>query len=156
MFVYSFVFSFDLFVLLYYNLYHFNDAGIERGKVTIEITESIIGSDFTFMKEQITRFRELGFPVWMDDFGSGYSSLDVLQSLKFDLIKFDMGFLRKVDEGNNGKIILTELMKMAVALGLETVCEGVETEEQADFLQEIGCSRLQGYLFSKPKPFEQM
>ena len=133
-----------------------DDAGFSHDMITIEITESIIGSDFNFMKEQITRFRDLGFPVWMDDFGSGYSSLDVLQSLKFDLIKFDMEFLRKLDEGNNGKIILTELMRMADLLGLETICEGVETNEQADFLQQIGCSRLQGYLFSRPKPFEQI
>ena len=78
----------------------------------------------------------------------------MLQSLKFDLIKFDMGFMRKLDEGENGKIILTELMQMAASLGVDTVCEGVETLEQVRFLQEIGCSRLQGYYFSKPVPFE--
>ena len=124
-------------------------SGVARDRITIEITESVIGSDFDFMKEQVERFQKNGFPVWMDDFGSGYSSLDVLQSIKFDLIKFDMGFLRKLDEGG-GKIILTELMKMATSLGVDTVCEGVETEEQARFLQEIGCSKLQGYYFSKP------
>ena len=125
-------------------------AGIERKNINIEITESMIGSDFDFMKKQMDRFRKLGFPVWMDDFGSGYSSLDVLQSIKFDLLKFDMGFMRKLDEGNDGKIILTELMKMATSLGIETICEGVETAEQVRFLQEIGCSKLQGYYFSKP------
>ena len=114
-------------------------AGVSREKITIEITESVIGSDFEFMKKQVERFREMGFPVWMDDFGSGYSSLDVLQSIRFDLIKFDMSFMRKLDEGSSGKIILTELMKMATALGVDTVCEGVETEEQVRFLQEIGC-----------------
>ncbi len=133
-----------------------DNAGIDREKITIEITESIIGSDFDFMKGQINRFRSLGFPVWMDDFGSGYSSLEVLQSIRFDLIKLDMGFLRKLDEEDNGRIILTELMQMASALGLHTVCEGVETEEQARFLHEIGCSRLQGFYFSKPEPYENM
>ena len=128
-------------------------AGVSRNMISIEITESIIGSDFAFMKQQVERFRELGFPVWMDDFGSGYSSLDVLQSIKFDLIKFDMGFLRKLDEGDNGKIILTELMRMASSLGLDTICEGVETKEQAQFLREIGCSKLQGYYFGRPMPF---
>ena len=131
-----------------------DEAGVERSRITIELTESVIGSDFEFMKEQVMRFRELGFPVWMDDFGSGYSSLDVLQSIPFDLIKFDMSFLRRLDEGNNGKIILTELMRMASALGLDTVCEGVETAEQVSFLQEIGCSKLQGYYFGRPIPFE--
>ncbi|MGX8706078.1 MAG: EAL domain-containing protein, partial [bacterium] len=129
-------------------------AGVPRDRITIEITESIIGSDFDFIKVQVERFRKLGFPVWMDDFGSGYSSLDVLQSIKFDLLKFDMSFMRKLDEGENGKIILTELMKMATALGVDTICEGVETEAQVRFLQEIGCSKLQGYYYSKPLPLE--
>ncbi len=131
-------------------------SGIGRDKVTIEITESIIGSDFEFMKEQVERFQALGFPVWMDDFGSGYSSLDVLQSIKFNLLKFDMGFLRKLDEGEEAKIILSELMKMATSLGLDTICEGVETEEQVHFLQDIGCSKLQGYYFCKPIPYDEI
>ena len=131
-------------------------SGIRRDLITIELTESVIGSDFDFMKEQVGRFRELGFPVWMDDFGSGYSSLDVLQSIRFDLIKFDMSFLRKLDEGDSAKIILTELMKMATSLDVDTVCEGVETEAQARFLQEIGCSKLQGYYYCRPIPFEEI
>jgi len=129
-------------------------SGIGRDKITIEITESIIGSDFDFMETQISRFQELGFPVWMDDFGSGYSSLDVLKSIHFDTLKFDMSFMQHLDEGESGKIILTEMMKMATALGLDTVCEGVETKEQMEFLQEIGCSKLQGYYYCKPIPLE--
>ena len=131
-------------------------AGVPRDRITIEITESIIGGDFDFMKTQVERFQALGFPVWMDDFGSGYSSLDVLQSIKFNLLKFDMGFMRKLDEGDSGKIILTELMKMATSLGVDTICEGVETIDQVRFLQEIGCSKLQGYYFSKPIPLAQI
>ena len=130
-----------------------DEAGVSRDKITIEITESIIGGDFDFIKEKVTQFQRLGFPVWMDDFGSGYSSLDVLQSIRFDLLKFDMSFMKKLDEGGTGKVILTELMRMATALGLETICEGVETEAHVRFLQEIGCSKLQGYFFEKPKPF---
>ena len=134
-------------------------SGIDRNKITIEITESVIGNDLVFMKEQVNRFRELGFPVWMDDFGSGYSSMDVLQSIQFDLIKFDMSFMQKYDEGGNAKVILTELMRMATSLGVDTVCEGVETASQVRFLQEIGCSKLQGYYYSKPislKTFMEM
>ena len=131
-----------------------DESGVERDRITIEITESMIGSDFDFMKEQVERFQKLGFPVWMDDFGSGYSSLDVLQSIHFDLIKFDMSFMKRLDEGEDGRIILTEMMKMATALGVDTVCEGVETEEQVRFLQEIGCSKLQGYYYSKPLPLD--
>ena len=127
-------------------------AGIGRNQISIEITESIIGSDLDFMKEQVARFHELGFPVWMDDFGSGYSALDVLHSIPFDVLKFDMSFMRKLEEGENGRIILTELMKMATALGVDTICEGVETDAHVRFLQEIGCSKLQGYYFGRPAP----
>jgi diguanylate cyclase (GGDEF)-like protein len=133
-----------------------DDAGIERSMITIEITESVIGSDFDFIKEQVARFQKLGFQVWMDDFGSGYSSLDVLQSIRFDLIKFDMRFMHNFDKGDEAKIILTELAKMAISLGVETVCEGVEQAEQVEFLREIGCTKIQGYYYGKPISFEEM
>lgn len=131
-------------------------AGISHDLLTIEITESIVATDFDFMKKQIARFRKLGFQVWMDDFGSGYSSLDVLQSLEFDVIKFDMRFLQQLDENGNGRIILTELMKMATSLGIDTVCEGVEKPEHIKFLKEIGCSKLQGFYYQKPIPLERI
>ena len=94
--------------------------------------------------------------MWIDDFGSGYSSLDFLQSIDFDLIKFDMSFLRKLDEGQNGRIILTELMRMATAMGVDTICEGVETEDQVRFLREIGCSKLQGFYYCKAIPLDEI
>ena len=131
-------------------------SGLGRNMITVEITESTLGRDFEFMKEQVDRFQSLGFPVWMDDFGSGYASLDALQSIKFDLLKFDMSFMRKLDEGENGKIILTELMRMAYCLGMDTVCEGVEKEEQVKFLFEIGCSKIQGYYYCKPIPLDEI
>ena len=131
-------------------------AGIEREMIAIEITESIIGSDFDHMKEQVRRFQELGFPVWLDDFGSGYSSLDALQSIPFDLVKFDMSFMRKLGESDSSRIVLTELIKLVTDLGAVTLCEGVETQEQVRFLQEVGCSKLQGYYFEKPNPLEKI
>ena len=130
-------------------------AGVERRLITIEITESVIGLNPDFMKGQVERLRQLGFSVWMDDFGAGYSSLEVLQHIHFDLIKFDMAFMKRLDE-EGGKIILTEMMRMAAALGLDTVCEGVETEKQMHFLREIGCSKLQGYYFLRPIPLGQI
>ena len=131
-------------------------AGFSRDKINIEVTESVIGSDFEFMKSQIERFRSLGFRVWMDDFGSGYSTLDVLQSIRFDLIKFDMRFMKEFDMSEKSRIMLTELIRMAISLGVDTVCEGVETKEQADFLREIGCTMMQGYYFCRPIPFEKI
>ena len=133
-----------------------DEAGIGRDKLNIEITETVIGKDFEFMKEQVKRFRQLGFPVWMDDFGSGYSSLDLLQEIRFDVIKFDLRFMKQFDATDRTKIILTELMKMATGLGIETVTEGVETKEQVAFLREIGCTRLQGFYYSKPLPMEEI
>ena len=133
-----------------------DNAGIDRSMISIEITESVIGGDFEFMKEQVERFQSLGFPVWMDDFGSGYSSLDVLHQIHFDLIKFDMRFMARFDEGDGGKIILTQMVNMAISLGMETLCEGVEEAEQVEFLKEIGCTRIQGYYYGKPIPFEDI
>ena len=131
-------------------------SGIPRSKINIEITESVIGSDFDFMMKQIIRFKELGFSVWMDDFGSGYSSLNVLRDIPFDLIKFDMSFMRNFDKEDNGKLILAELMKMAFTIDVDTICEGVETEEQLQFLKEIGCSKIQGYYYCRPIPIEEI
>ncbi len=131
-------------------------SGIGREYISIEITESMVGKDFDFMKYQIERFRSSGFAVWIDDFGSGYSSLNLLQSARFDLIKFDMQFMKQFSEGEGSRVILTELMRMAASLGLDTVCEGVETEEQVAFLKEIGCSKLQGYYFRKASPGEEI
>lgn len=133
-----------------------DEAGIERSMLTIEITESVVGSDFDFMKRQVERFQKLGFQVWMDDFGSGYSSLDVLQNIHFDLLKFDMRFMQQFDNGDAGRIILTELTKMAIGLGVETICEGAERAEQVEFLREIGCTKIQGFYYGRPISFDQM
>jgi EAL domain-containing protein (putative c-di-GMP-specific phosphodiesterase class I)/GGDEF domain-containing protein len=131
-------------------------SGISKDLITIEITESVVGENFNYMKERVERFQKLGFKVWMDDFGSGYSSLDLLQEMQFDLIKFDMRFMRQFDTTPKSRVILSELMRMAQSLGMETVCEGVETAEQAAFLREIGCTKLQGYHFCKPIPAEEI
>lgn len=133
-----------------------DDAGIDHSLLTIEITESVVGSDFEYIKEQVDRFQKLGFRVWMDDFGSGYSSLDVLQGIHFDLIKLDMRFMKQFNNDEKSKIIITELVKMAMGLGIETVSEGVETEEQVEFLEEVGCTKQQGFYYSKPLSIDEL
>ncbi|MBR5755425.1 MAG: bifunctional diguanylate cyclase/phosphodiesterase, partial [Erysipelotrichaceae bacterium] len=133
-----------------------DEAGFDHDVINIEITESTVARDVDYMKAQVERFRELGFHVWMDDFGSGYSSLDVLQTIKFDLIKFDMHFMQQFDNGDEARIILTELMKMASSLGVETICEGVEREDQVQFLREIGCSKIQGFYYERPISLEDL
>ncbi len=132
-----------------------DDSGIDHDRITIEITETTIGRDFEFMKNQIERFKALGFKVWMDDFGRGYSSMDFLQEIHFDLIKLDMYFMRNFDK-EKSRIIVIELIKMAIALGIETIVEGVETEEMAEFLREAGCTKLQGFYYCKAIPTEEM
>ncbi|MBQ7507667.1 MAG: EAL domain-containing protein [Lachnospiraceae bacterium] len=132
------------------------EAGIDPGLITIEITESVIGSDFSYIKTQIERFQKLGYSVWMDDFGSGYSSLDILQIVHFDTIKLDMRFMKQFDKGEESRVILTELIKMIIGLGTDTVVEGVETKEQVEFLKEVGCTKIQGYYFCKPIPLEDI
>ena len=124
-------------------------SGLSRDKLIIEITENVIALDLSYMKLQIERFQSLGFHVWMDDFGSGYSSLDVLQEISFDHIKFDIKFMQHFDQ-EKSRIMMTELMRMAMALGIRTITEGVESPEQAEFLRQIGCNKMQGYHFCKP------
>ena len=133
-----------------------DESGIGRDKITIEVTESTVSRDFDFMKRQIGRFQELGFNVWIDDFGRGYSSMDLLLDIHFDLIKFDMYFMQQFDKSPKSRIIITELIKMAIGLGIETVTEGVETEEQREFLKEVGCTKLQGFYYCNAISAEQV
>lgn len=128
--------------------------GIPTYLLNIEITESAIASGEDFLKEQINRFREAGYQVWMDDFGAGYSSLNNLKTYDFDVLKIDMNFLRSFETNSRSKVIIATIINMAKELGMHTLAEGVETKEQYDFLRRIGCEKLQGYLFGKPKPTE--
>lgn len=116
----------------------------------VEILESAPLSTPEKLREVINKFHEAGYEVWMDDFGSGYSTLNNLMDFKFDMLKIDMGFLRDFDKNSESRILIASIVDMAKHLGLHTVCEGVETQEQASFLREIGCQRQQGYLYSKP------
>ncbi len=118
----------------------------------VEVTESALTSGSDFLGQQIERFREAGYEVWMDDFGSGYSSFNNLKNYDIDVLKIDMDFLRTFDTNKRTKVILATIVNMAKELGIHTLAEGVETQEQYEFLKRIGCEKLQGYLFGKPKP----
>ncbi len=121
-----------------------------------EITESsAIGGIDLFIKA-ITQFHEAGYLVAMDDFGSGYSSLSVLKDLPVDILKFDLQFLAGEGLGGRGGIILNSAIQMAKWLETQVLAEGVETIEQADFLKSVGCNYVQGYLYAKPMPEEEM
>ncbi len=125
-------------------------SGLPREKITVELSEKVISSDPKFMKEQIERFQKEGINVWMDDYGSGYSSLLLLTQIHFDLLKIDQSLVAQIGNNDAVQIILTQLIKTALALGIDTVAEGVETKEQAEFLMEVGCTKLQGFHFIHP------
>ncbi len=121
----------------------------------IEVTESTLTTAPEALMRAMREFQRAGYDVWMDDFGSGYSSLNNLKSYEFDLIKIDMIFLRNFEGNSASKTIIAAIVDMAKRLGIQTLCEGVETVQQAEFLREIGCERLQGFLFAQPLPFEE-
>ncbi len=127
---------------------------IDHSLLNIEITESVTMVNKDLIKLNVSKYQDNGFEVWMDDFGSGYSSLNILKDFDFDEIKIDMEFLRKFD--TKSKLIVKSVIDMCKALGVRTLCEGVETKEHLDFLKENGCDRIQGYYYSKPLPYEEV
>ncbi|MCR5725728.1 MAG: GGDEF and EAL domain-containing protein [Treponema sp.] len=121
----------------------------------IEITESSLNDTTGALKYEIDRFRANGYQIWIDDFGSGYSSLNVLSEYSFDLLKLDMKFLRSMKNNPNAGTLLYYIVYAAQEMGLQALTEGVETQEHFDFLKKVGCNKAQGYLFSKPLPLEE-
>lgn len=121
----------------------------------IEITESSIRGNSRMTNEVIARLHECGYIVEMDDFGSGYSSLNVLKDIRMDIVKLDMLFLSEETGGNRGGTILSSIVRMLRWLEVPLIAEGVETIQQADYLRSIGCEVIQGYLYARPLPQEE-
>ena len=118
--------------------------------VHFEITESAYMNDQKRLIGRVNGIRNLGYAIAMDDFGSGYSSLNTLKDVPIDILKLDMGFLRESENTERGGTIINSVVRMAQDLKLMTIAEGVETQNQADFLCSIGCDVLQGFLYSRP------
>ena len=124
--------------------------------IHVEVTESALADNLESLHHDLDRLKSLGFPLWLDDFGSGYSSLNVLKDFSFDVMKIDMVFLSSFyEKGDKTKAVLKNVVSMANDLGMHTLTEGVETIDQAEYLKSIGCERLQGYLFGKPMPLNE-
>ncbi len=121
---------------------------VPKDMIHVEVTESSLSGDDRHLKKVMNQFHERGYQVWMDDFGSGYSTLNVLKDYEFDEIKIDMRFLS--DTGERSLKIITSVVDMAKKIGIQTLAEGVETKEQLDFLNSIGCEKIQGYYYGKP------
>lgn len=120
----------------------------------LELTETILGGKRKDMLAFINSCKAEGFLISIDDFGSGYSSLNLLKELPVDILKIDREFLNETEVSEKSRIIIEHIVEMATKLQIHTLCEGVETQSQAEFLNKIGCNLAQGYLYSKPIPLE--
>ncbi len=128
---------------------------IPTNMLDLEITESALNKNASLIKSECTKMRKLGYHIWIDDFGSGYSSLNTIAEYNFDVLKLDMVFLRNMDNNQKTGKIMTYIVQGAKAMGVSPLCEGVETELHYKFLDVIGCDRAQGYFFGKPMPLEE-
>lgn len=128
---------------------------IDPVNLKIEITETALMSDFDKNMGIIRRLQNYGFNIEIDDFGSGYSSLNMLKDISADVLKIDMGFLRASENEAKGLDILESIITLAGKLGMKVITEGVETKKQLYMLAEMGCDMYQGYYFSKPIPVDE-
>jgi diguanylate cyclase (GGDEF)-like protein/PAS domain S-box-containing protein len=121
----------------------------------LELTESLLQDNIEETIAMMTSLSQIGVSFSLDDFGTGYSSLQYLKRLPLDELKIDQSFVRDITTDSSDKAIVSTIIAMAQILGLNVIAEGVETEEQRQFLMDSGCTRFQGYLFGKPMPIEQ-
>lgn len=129
--------------------------GLDTNELNLEITESAYIDNPQQLINVVNQLREHGFRVEMDDFGSGYSSLNTLKNVPVDSLKLDMNFLSRDAEGGKGGKILSSVVRMAHEINLPVIAEGVETKQHADYLKSIGCYYMQGYYFSRPVPADR-
>ena len=128
---------------------------IDPSRLKLEITESVLMHDLNMNNNILERLREFGFSIEMDDFGSGYSSLNMLKNMNVDILKIDMTFIHQTSNTQRSQTILKVFIKMAKTMGMKIIMEGVEDETHQKFLKELGCDFFQGYLFSRPIPLEE-
>ena len=132
-----------------------DSCGVPPERLHLEITESAYVQDSEKLLAVVRQLRGYGFAIEMDDFGSGYSSLNTLKDIDIDVLKLDMKFLSDDRNSQRSKDIISSVIHMAQVLHLPVLAEGVETKEQADMLLDFGCRRMQGYYFSRPVPAEE-
>lgn len=123
--------------------------------IQLEITENVFFDQRMKMIEVVKDLKNLGLDLAMDDFGSGYSSLNILKDIPFDILKIDKDFFDESFISNASTVILQKILEMAKLLGIDVICEGVETKEQVEMLKKFGCHAVQGYFYGKPMPMEE-
>ena len=131
-------------------------SGLPARRLELEITETVLLEDSEATLATLFRLRELGVRIAMDDFGTGYSSLSYLQSFPFDRIKIDRSFVKDITVATGSLNIVRAIAAMAKGLGMAATAEGVETQEQMDTVRSEGCTEMQGFLFSRPRPADEI
>ena len=128
--------------------------GFPPANLEIEITENVIMNDLEQVSQKLRELAGQGIRIAIDDFGTGYSSLNYLHHLPIHTLKIDRSFVQDIRSGNDGACIVNAIVAMAHGLRLEIVAEGVENQEQLDYLADLGCEHVQGYYCGKPQPAE--
>ena len=132
------------------------ETGLPPENLDLEITEGIAMNDLDLVVPHLFKLRRLGIKVSIDDFGTGYSSLSYLSAIPIDTLKIAREFVDKVGVDKGNEAIIASIIAMAKNLNLDVIAEGVETENQSLFLQNLDCNLMQGYLYSKPLPVEEL
>ena len=130
------------------------ETGLPPHRLELEITESILIEDFARVSANLRQLKNLGVSVVMDDFGTGYSSLSYLHSFPFDKIKIDASFVSNLHTNQSSETVIRAIIGLGGGLGVPLIAEGVETEEQLEFLRSAGCLEVQGFLIGPPKPID--
>jgi diguanylate cyclase (GGDEF)-like protein len=133
-----------------------NEYALHDGQLELELTESILMDNDSSVLKDLQVFKEEGILLAIDDFGTGYSSLSYLNLFPIDKLKIDQSFTKNVTNDLKIATLVRAIISMAKALGLETIAEGVETQEQQDFIQREGCDTIQGYFRGRPMPAEEI
>lgn len=133
-----------------------NQSKIDKSRLKIEITESLFIQDLDYVLEMINQFKAEGISVSLDDFGTGYSSLSLLKNLPIDELKIDKSFVDDIVEDKDARLLLQGIIDIAHKMGITIVAEGVETLEQKQILDDLGCEVFQGYYFYKPMPMKDV
>lgn len=131
-------------------------SGLDGSQVHIEITESSLLASSEITEENLMGMRSLGVAIWLDDFGTGFSSLRLMRDLPISGLKIDKSFVTSIEDDVDDFRIVSAIVAMANSLGLRVVAEGVETESQAQILGQLGCNILQGYLIGKAEPMQTL
>ncbi len=131
-------------------------TGLQPERLELEITETALMESPDLCEPNIRALRAAGIRIALDDFGTGYSTLSHLRQFEVDRVKIDRSFVNGIDRAEDSSAIIQAIVDLAQATGLSVTAEGVETQEQSNFLSGIGCNELQGFLLSRPMPVGQM